>query len=236
MSRDQRSPILLGESGARVDRVRNAEGGSWIEKFGPAPDIAQEAAVLRWCAGRLPVAKVLQQQSGCLQMSDLPGRPLTELSLDLACSVLAEALFQIHAVPVGDCPFCADWGRRLREAEDRFQAGLVDESDFGDENQGRTASNVLRELQVSPPLPGLRCFTHGDATLENFLACDGKLSGIVDMGRAGITHPAQDWALALRSVASYFGPEAECLLRQYLPAESADELLLRRFRLLDEMF
>jgi aminoglycoside phosphotransferase len=36
--------------------------------------------------------------------------------------------------------------------------------------------------------------------LENFLARDGKLSGIVDMSRSGITHPAQDWALALRSI------------------------------------
>jgi hypothetical protein len=35
----------------------------------------------------------------------------------------------------------------------------------------------------------------------------GELSGIVDLSRAEITHPAQDWALALRSMRRNFGAE-----------------------------
>ncbi len=64
----------------------------------------------------------------------------------------------------------------------------------------------------------------------------GRLSGIVDVGRAGIAHPAQDWALALRSMRGRFGSEGEQRFRQHIPSYCNDEELLRRFCLLDELF
>ena len=94
----------------------------------------------------------------------------------------------------------------------------------------------MEELRAMPELPDLRCFTHGDACLPNFLAVNGTLSGIVDWGRAGVTHPAQDWALALRSMKHNFGDEGERLLRINVPENCAEEGLLGRFRLLDELF
>lgn len=231
-----RSPILIGESGAAVVRVRDADGVSWIEKSGAEPGIGEEAAVLRWCAGLLPVPRVIERSEGLLRMSELPGVNLTEVSVEEAVAVLAEALGQVHSVSIADCPFPANWDLRVRQAEERVRAGLVDVADFGAENLGRGAEDVLAELKAFPPLPKAVCFTHGDGCLENFLALDGKLSGIVDLGRAGVTHAAQDWALALRSMASNFGEEGERLLRKHLPAHCADEELLRRFRLLDELF
>ena len=236
VSFDLRTPILLGESGAHVVRVKRTDGTSWIEKSGPATEIAQEIAVLRWCTGLLPVARVLYEGSGVLHMSDLPGVPLTDLAVELAGSLLAEALRQIHAVPAAECPFVADWNLRIRDAEERLQAGLIDESDFDETNPGRSAEDILKELQAFPPLPKLRCFTHGDASLENFLAQEGRLSGMVDLGRAGVTHPAQDWALALRGMRDHFGLRGEQQFLRHLPPDCAEESLLRRFRLLDEMF
>jgi len=90
---------------------------------------------------------------------------------------------------------------------------------------------------VSLPVPpDVFCFTHGDACLPNFLTDGERLTGIVDLGRAGVAHPAQDWALALRSMRDNLGLEAEQKLREHLPAHCADEDLLRQFRLLDELF
>ncbi len=217
-------------------RVLQATGASWIEKSGPVAEIARETAVLRWCTERLPVARILEEGVGFFCMTELPGVSLNEGPVELASSTLVEALRRIHAVPFVECPFAAGWEVRLREAETRVQAGLVDESDFDGENDGRSALDILKELQRLPPPPKLRCFTHGDATLENFLVHDGRLSGIVDLGRAGIAHPAQDWALALRSVRDEFGIEGEQIFRQQLPVDCADEALLRRFCLLDELF
>jgi len=67
--------------------------------------------------------------------------------------MVAEALSQIHAVPIEGCAFMADWNQRVREAERRLQAGLIDQSDFDEENRARSAESILKELQSFSPLP-----------------------------------------------------------------------------------
>ncbi|WP_051670491.1 aminoglycoside 3'-phosphotransferase [Bryobacter aggregatus] len=223
----QKTPILIGCSGAAVVRLEDAEGRVWIEKSG---EVEQEGAVLAWCQGRLPVPQILSCEPGLLRMSVVPGVDLTELPWQTSVAVLVEALEQIHALPVAGCPFSASWELRLREAEERLAAGLVDDC------SPEVAAAILKELHALPPLPDVVCFTHGDACLPNFLAAEGRLSGMVDLGRAGLTHPAQDWALALRSVRSDFGLEAEEMLLAHVPAHCRDEQLLYRFRMLDELF
>jgi aminoglycoside phosphotransferase len=63
----------------------------WIEKSGPASDVSVEAAVIKWCAGRLPVPEVLAVEAGVLSMSALPGVTLTEAEIDCAVALTAEA-------------------------------------------------------------------------------------------------------------------------------------------------
>jgi aminoglycoside phosphotransferase len=234
--RSTRSPIVIGKSGATVFRVTREDGAQWIEKSGPASEVSVEAAVMTWCGGRLPVPQVLTVEAGLLTMSALPGVNLTEAAIDDAVAVAAEALQWIHSVPTDRCPFQADWATRLHDAARRVRCGLVDEHDFDAINLGRTAGDILAELESLPPVPLVACFTHGDACLPNFLTQDGVLTGIVDLGRAGVAHPAQDWALALRSMHDNFGAEAERALRRHLPEHCDDDALLRRFRLLDELF
>jgi len=156
--------------------------------------------------------------------------------MEAAVHAIIRALDLVHSIPIADCPFDASWESRLSWGEFNIRAGSVDESDFDEANLGRTAGDILEELRSMPPLPETRCFTHGDACVPNFLTQGGELTGIIDLGRAGVTHPAQDWALALRSVRNNFGCVGERLLRRHLPAHSSDEDLLRRFRLLDELF
>ena len=122
------------------------------------------------------------------------------------------------------------------EAERRMQAGLVKQADFDEENPRRDPGEMLAELASLAALPARPCFTHGDACPPNFLSQDGRLSGIVDWGRAGVTHPGQDWALALRSMRSNFGADGERALGEHAPPDCGDEELLRRSRLLDEFF
>jgi aminoglycoside 3'-phosphotransferase-2 len=231
-----RSPIVVGKSGATVFRVTRDDGVQWIEKSGLASDVSVEAAVMKWCAGLLPVPEVLAVEAGVLSMSALPGVTLTEAEIDCAVALTAEALHLIHSMPTEGCPFRADWATRLHQAEHRVRCGLVDERDFDDVNLGRTAADILAELQSLPPVPPVSRFTHGDACLPNFLTQGGLLTGVVDLGRAGVAHPAQDWALALRSMRDNFGSDAELSLRKHVPQHCQDEALLRRFRLLDELF
>jgi len=191
---------------------------------------------MRWCAGRLPAPEVLAVEAGVLRMSALPGVNLTEAAIDCAVALTAEALHLIHSVPTTDCPFRADWTTRLRQAELRVRSGRVDASTFEEHNLGRTADDILAELKSLPNSPPVSRFVHGDACLPNFLTQDGVLTGIVDLGGAGVGHPAQDWALALRSMRNNFGLEAEQALRRHVPHDCQDEALLARFLLLDELF
>lgn len=230
------TPILIGKGGAKVVRFLRADGASWIEKSGSTPELVREAAVLEWCAGRLPVPRVLAYKPGSLTMSVLPGVSLLEASMEEAVQAIIQALHLIHSIPIAGCPFDAGWKSRLSQGEANIRAGLIDESDFDEDNMGRSPSDILAELRSMPQLPETCCFTHGDACLPNFLTHGSELTGIIDVGRAGVTHPAQDWALAIRSVRANFGSAGERLLRQHLPPHSQDEELLRRFRLLDELF
>jgi aminoglycoside phosphotransferase len=216
--------------------VAREDGAQWIEKCGVASDLSLEAAVLKWCAGRLPVPDVLGVHAGVLSMSALPGVNLTEATSSCAVALTAEALHLIHSIPTAGCPFRADWATRLHQAEQRVRSGLVDDRDFDEVNAGRTAADILAELRSLPPLPLVSRFTHGDACLPNFLSQDGVLTGILDVGGAGVAHPAQDWALALRSMGDNFGAEAEQSLRKCMPDYCEDDELLRRFLLLDELF
>jgi aminoglycoside 3'-phosphotransferase-2 len=230
----RRTQITVGKSAAEVFRVKD----EWIEKFASPEELGLEVRALQWCAASLlPVPRVVDLTEGCLKMSLIPGVDLSEVSsASVAAAVLLEALRMIHSVPWEECPLDASWATRLKQAEEHVIRGEVDASDFDEVNLGRSPEDILSELQAMPSLPELRCFTHGDACLPNFLTDGFKLTGIVDWGRAGVTHPAQDWALALRSMKDNFGEEGERLLRVHLPAECADEELLRRFRLLDELF
>jgi aminoglycoside 3'-phosphotransferase II len=233
---NQGTPIQIGKSGAKVVLVQPPDGPPWIEKSSLSRELEREVAILKWCAGRLPVPKVIAHAPGSVVMSVLPGVILADLPARTAVSVIVQALNLVHSLPIAECPFDASWESRLKQGEENILAGLIDESDFDDDNVGRSPSDILAELRSLPPLPELGCFTHGDACLPNFLGQNGELTGIVDLGRAGIAHPAQDWALALRSARGNFGSLGEQLLREHLPTHSADEEVLRRFRLLDELF
>ena len=99
MLQSTRFPIVIGKSGATVFRVTREDGVQWIEKSGPASDLSVEAAVIKWYAGRLPVAEVLAFEAGVLSMSALPGVNLTEAAIDCAVALTAEALHLVHSVP-----------------------------------------------------------------------------------------------------------------------------------------
>jgi aminoglycoside 3'-phosphotransferase II len=193
-----RTPVLIGKSGAEVFRVRREDGAEWIEKLGSSSDITLEVSVLNWCRTRLPVATVLNTRPGFVAMSVLPGVNLTEVSRDNAVAMVREALRVIHSVPIDDCVLQASWTARLIEAERRVEAGLVDETDFDDENRGRSAIDILSEL-ISLPVPPIDvlCFTHGDACLPNFLTDGKRLTGIVDLSRAGIAAPGAGLGVSL---------------------------------------
>ncbi len=235
--------VLGGQSGAQVWRssrfMLKVAARAGLER-----PLHAEALRLRWLAGRLPVPDALGYEvtpdSEFLATTRLPGVPLHHPDALVhplrVTELLARALRELHALPVRDCPFNASLALTLRQARERLEAGMVDETDFDDERRGQTGVQVLRELLNTRPAYEDVVVTHGDPCLPNLLLDGEYLSGFVDVGRLGLADRHADLALAHRSLNHNIGPQmAEHFLDVY-GRSLVDTGKLDYYALLDEMF
>lgn len=112
-------------------------------------------------------------------------------------------------------------------------AGLVDESDF---DTVRSAADLYQELLATRPDQEDQVFTHGDYCLPNVLVGNGRVTGFIDLGRAGVADRYQDPALCTRSLTYNFGPGWDARFLAHYGLPQPDEAKLTFYRLLDEFF
>ncbi|MGI8640730.1 MAG: APH(3') family aminoglycoside O-phosphotransferase [Pyrinomonadaceae bacterium] len=148
---------------------------------------------------------------------------------------LAKGLKIIHSLPFEDCPFGARLEYKLQIAEKMMRNGLVDESDFDEIRQGKSAEDLFEELIANKPTNENLVFTHGDYCVPNVILKNGNLSGFIDWSGAGVADKYQDIALLARSVASNFGAEWKPFLFDALNVEP-DMQKIYFYNLLDEFF
>ena len=207
----------IGESGAEVFRIRCINGKHLFvksEPIGAHSELPQEIERLRWMSRLdLPGPTVLdvttENNRHWLLMNAVSGQDLAsanDLSPPQVISVLAMALRTLHQVPIETCPFDHSLEQRIAAARSRVSAGLVDEADFDDERQGRTAEDVFTEMLSTLPETYDLAVTHGDACLPNFMVEGSSFTGYIDCGRLGISDIYQDLALAARSIERNLGP------------------------------
>ncbi|MDR2307768.1 MAG: aminoglycoside 3'-phosphotransferase [Paucimonas sp.] len=236
----------LGQSGATVLRARREAGADLFVKAEPVTTLAElpgEVCRLRWMAGQgqlVPqvIDALTEQGWHWLLMSAVPGRCLDETVTHaprVTMVLMAEALRQLHRLPIAQCPFDHALAARVRLAQARMQEGLVDEGDFDSLRLGRSAADVFAELLAARPANEDRVVTHGDACLANLMAENGRFSGFIDCGRLGIADRWQDLALATRDIAADLG---EQWVSPFLAAYGIqdDPRKTRFYRLLDEFF
>ena len=216
-------------------------------------EAANEANVLRWLTGRLPVPRVLacERQDGRLYllMTRLTGRMTCDESLlsDPAAltDILAEGLRMLWAVPVAECPFVCDLDTKLRMARANVERGLVDVDEVEPETFGpggfRDPEHLLHWLEDNRP-PEELVFTHGDFCLPNIFYENGHISGFLDLGKAGLADPYQDLAIGVRSL-RHNTDGTYSFKSDYDPMALFDRLgmkpdreKLRYYTLLDELF
>lgn len=204
-----------------------------------------EAERLQWLKGRLPVPEVLafEEQDGreFMLLSEIPGTDLSaaheSCGIDAMVDLAADALQRVHAVDISGCPFDHSIAMRLPEVMKRLKLGMVDADDFDEERQGKSPFDVYRDMMlIVPEGEEDLVFTHGDYCLPNIIAQDGKLSGFVDLGRAGVADRYQDVALCARSIAHNYG---EAYVAPFLERYGTGEPDMRKlefYRTLDEFF
>ncbi|MCL4863373.1 MAG: aminoglycoside 3'-phosphotransferase [Caldilineaceae bacterium] len=236
-------PIQRGCSGAAVYRLTQPGAPIRFLKVGPTGMIADERDRLTWLAIHLPVPEVYhfldEDGQGYLLMSAIAGLDAIHEThgddLPNLVRVLAEGLRLFHATPMDNCPFDEMIGAKLGRARQRAAAGLVDPDDFDEQRLGKSVAEVLAELEGTRPPTEDLVLTHGDYCLPNILLDGGKLSGFIDLGRAGVADRFQDLALAARSLAYNFGEEWVPLLFEHYGI-APDPHKMAYFQLLDEFF
>ncbi|MBB6671644.1 APH(3') family aminoglycoside O-phosphotransferase [Cohnella nanjingensis] len=243
------TPNQVGQSGAsvyRVDRVGGTNASAYL-KVAPSSwhaGLQSEAQALRWLQGRFPAPRGLHFETfeGCdyLLMTELPGRDGSDTELlaepEAMVRLYAESLKALHALDIRDCPLDQRLEKKLYAAWRIVREGLADD-DVEAENAGRTPDDIYAQLLRDRPATEDLVFAHGDYCMPNLIISEGVLSGMIDLGRAGVADRYQDIALAIRSLRHNFGSDAyaELFAASYGLAE-LDREKVDYYILLDELF
>jgi len=205
--------------------------------------LLQEKLKLDWLKNRLLVAEVLlfaeDENNEYLLLSEMSGVDASDdlLKNDIPQTIeqLTNGLKIIHSLPIEICPFEMRLADKIEIARERMIKGLVEEEDFDEERQGRTAEDLFQGLISTKPTSEDLVFTHGDYCLPNVILENGKLSGFVDLSNAGVADRYQDIALLTRSVWHNFGKQWEENVFEIYGIEP-DWKKVHFYQLLDEFF
>ncbi len=251
LKQQKHKQIFTGWSGAETYYLPEMAAYLKIAPMGSLSDLRREKEVLEWIGEKLPVPKVLGFQLDAdkqfILLSEIKGIVTSEhvpansrditLIYDFA-EKAARAIRAVHDLPLADCLLKQNIDVKLAAANKNIKLGLVDETDFDEQNLGRTAQDVYEELVEKRPQTEDLVFTHGDLCLPNIMIFNGKISGFIDFDRGGISDRYQDIALFLRSFALNTETSVEIgniFCRAY-GIDALDQEKIYYYRLLDELF
>jgi kanamycin kinase/aminoglycoside 3'-phosphotransferase-2 len=235
--------IGLSESKTFLLKTNNHNQYLKIQSIHAVENLQDEKNRLEWLQGKLPVPKVLHyekdKENEYLLLSEIKGKDAShqsyETNLPQLMKLLAEGVKMMHGISIKDCPFNEKLEKKIEEARQRVKNGLVDEEDFDDIRSGKTAKQLFQDLIIKKPENEELVFTHGDYCLPNIIMDNDKVSGFIDMGRAGVADRHQDLALAIRSIRYNFGEEmVPFFLNEY--GFEVDETKIKYYQLLDEFY
>lgn len=204
--------VLGGASGDLVHRVVLPSDKFCFLKVATGDrrkELRREHAVLSWLDGRAgaPLVEAYweEDEESYLVTSGMSGRPVSEgitvRPVGPLLSELARSLREVHSLPIAACPFERNLGTTVAEAHRQAGEGAVDLTNLDMVRRGWSLDQLLSELDRSLPHTEERAFTHGDFSLTNVLLKEGRVTGVVDWGGAGLADPYRDVALLLRGLA-----------------------------------
>lgn len=219
------------------------------------PENRKTATLMGWLQGKLPVPEVLcfETQKGFdyTLMTRIPGKMACDRSYleqpERLLSLLGNTLKGLWTVDITHCPRRQDPDTLLKLARHRVENSLVDVEDVEPETFGpggfRDPMELLLWLEHNKP--GFDpVFCHGDFCLPNVFFKDNALSGLIDLGHAGVGDRYLDIALCYRSLRHNFdGSYGGKVYPDFQPDRLFDHLgitpdwdKIRYYLLLDELF
>lgn len=238
--------VRTGRRGSTIARLRRDDGRAFYLKQGvgeASEDIEAETERLEWLRGRLPVPAARRLPLGedgafRVLLEAMPGRPshYARLPESRRVDILAEALREIHGVRAAECPFRDTLRHELAEAERRLRLGKLDVPAFIAATQGVTPAQALDGLQADAGMIRETVFTHGDYCLPNVMIQQGKLSGVIDWGIAGVADPHRDFMALVESIEFNLGSSCARRFFDAYGCPEPDQDRIRYYRLLDQFF
>lgn len=205
--------------------------------------LLEEKKIYEWLSQYIPVPKVYYYHESNLYeyllVSEVIGKDsfLCIENIEDTIKVLADSLTIFHRIPIKDCPFDNSISNKLSKAKKNVINNLVDENDFDANILGKSAKDVFDMCVLRQPKNEDLVVTHGDYCLPNIIINENKLSGFIDIGRAGIADRYQDLSLCYRSIIYNFKEKkyAERFLKYYT-SDEIDYDKISYYILLDELF
>lgn len=221
-----------------------------IGAAGGRDGLAAERERLAWLSGRQSTPAVLAHHvrgdTAWLLSAEVPGVPAHDPGFRMGSvkpwlEALGRGLRRLHdELPVDSCPFDARLDVLLAAAERRVAAGGVDPATLGSTYRRHTAEQLLDHLLAMRPAEPDEdlVVAHGDPCLPNLLLrpTGDEVSGVVDVGRLGVSDRYRDVAIIVRSLNLAAGPEVAYVLLDAYGIAHPDLLRLEFYVLLDEMW
>lgn len=264
MEPEMRFPLeitrLLGNTALQRESIGLSGAGVWMSpelvlKVQPeGPESRGEAAMMTWLCGKLPtpelVCRVIENGLDYQLMTRVPGAmacdPVYMSRPEKLAELLAESLHTLWSLDLSDCPCDQGLEVKVTAARNMVQQGRCDTEWVDPETYGpggfSSPEDLLNWLEHNRPSydPVL---SHGDLCLPNIMLEHDRLSGFVDLGRAGISDRYQDIALCWRSMRDNYSGRYGTAWPGFKPELLFDALgmqpdwdKLRYYRLLDELF
>lgn len=245
---DSLNEIHIGKSRSRVFHAAGKSGQKYFLKVTEEASLKQvienEVRILSWLSERkipvpIKVSLLQREQRQFFLLTEVPGRSMADLASVLGpkecMRIGAEFLRRLHGLDIRDCPFRQDLTITKRLAIANLQNGLVDENDFDEENKGKSAEQIYLELDMS--FDEDLVFTHGNFCFPNIICMNNSISGVIDLGRAGVADRYQDIGLFLRSFKkNLVEPDLQLFLEHYRLVGRFDTQKSTFYKKLDEFF
>lgn len=214
-------------------------------------ETANEVKMMKWLRNIVPVPELIaaetENDTSFILMSKIKGKMLCDEVFtnnpEKLLSLLSDGLKQLWSIDIKNCPCNNTLDFKLAAARFNVENGLVDidntEPETFCENGFQSPEELLKWLEENKPKEELT-LTHGDFSLQNIFAENDKISGFIDLGKAGIADKWQDIAICYRSLKHIFSSKRNDkfhsdMLFEKLGIEKNEEKL-KYYILLDELF
>lgn len=214
-------------------------------------ETANEVQMMKWLRNIVPVPELIAAETengtSFILMSKIKGKMLCDeaftKSPEKLLSLLTDGFKMLWSADIKNCPCNNTLDLRLSAARYNVENGLVDmdntEPETFCENGFKSPEELLKWLEKNKLEEDL-ALTHGDFSLQNIFAENGKVSGFIDLGKAGIADKWQDVAICYRSLKHILGSNQNCKIHPDMLFEKLgiekDERKLKYYILLDELF